>query len=426
MVVCLYLLFEILAIIVCLFWLCGEKIRVTYRMICVVIIHISLFIACDYIGYSSIFSFLIFLIIIGYAVSEFRIPLSQALVKITIMVLFCSGIQTIIAIVFETLTQSTIEAEWNNLCTNFLLFLLVYHLYRKVDMQGIIAYVKSDSRTVTILLTGIFCVAGAYILYAKKSTTINGIDYLLFFGMAIVIIFLIGTWEKYRMQMREKQIEVEVHEIYAESYKNLIDEIRARQHEFDNHLQAIINQHFTCSTYEELTHTQNEYIHAITFDNRYNKLLRQGNFVYIGFLYGKLVSMEERGISVDYKISIGQLDCDMPVYKIIEITSDLLNNACEALTLPTKISHPVYMQINETNNIIFLEIRNIGEPLSPDFVGECFKKGYSKKGTGRGLGLYNVKNITNQYGADIQFQNIMTNHHNWVSFSVTIPKPIHI
>ena len=171
---------------------------------------------------------------------------------------------------------------------------------------------------------------------------------------------------------------------------------------------------------------QGEYIQAITYDNRYNKLLGQGNSVYLGFLYGKFVSMEEQGIGIDYKISIKQLKCGMPVYKMIEITSDLLNNACEALTLPTDIPQPVYLQIEETEDNILLEIRNIGEPLSPDFIGECFKKGYSKKGSGRGLGLYNVKIIVNQYGADIRFQNIMIDHHNWISFTVTIQKPVRI
>lgn len=425
MVVCIYLLFEILTIIVCLFWLCGEKIRVTYRLIGMIVIHIGLFILCDYIGYGTLFSLLIYLIIMGYAMVEFRLSLYQALVKVVIMLLFCAGIQTIAAVIIELLSQGTVKPELGNICTNIIALIISYILYKKVKIQRVIQYVNGENKGANILLTSIFCLAISYILYARKNEKIYGMDYLLYFVMAIIIIFLIGTWEKYRIQVKEKQIEIEVHEIYAESYKKPIDEIRTRQHEFDNHLQAIINQHFTCSTYEELTHTQSEYIHAITFDNRYNKLLRQGNFVYIGFLYGKFVSMEEQGISVDYKISIGQLDCNMPVYKIIEITSDLHNNACEALTLPTKIPKPVYLQIDETDDAIFLEIRNIGEPLSPDFIVECFKKGYSKKGAGRGLGLYNVKNIADQYGTDVKFQNAMINSHNWISFTIIIPKPIH-
>lgn len=426
MVVGINSLFEILAAIVGLFWLCEQKIRVTYRMSGLIAIHIGLFTISYYIGYESLFSLSVYLILMGYVMVEFRIRFSQAIVKIFIMILLCSTIQTVLAVLFELVNHGLIETAWGNICANLLQLLIVYFLYKRVNLQGIITYVKGESRAAAILLTSIFCFAAFYILSAKGSMAFSGIDYLLFFIMAIVIIFLIGTWEKYRIQIKEKKIEIEVHEIYAESYRKLIDEIRVRQHEFDNHLQAIINQKFTCSTYEELTRVQSEYIEAITYDNRYNKLLGQGNSVYIAFLYGKFVSMEEQGIGVDYKISIGQLKCDMPIHKMIEITSDLLNNACEALTLPTEIPQPVYLQIEETENYILLEIRNIGEPLSPDFIGECFKKGYSKKGVNRGLGLYNVKNIANQYSADIRFKNIIIEQHNWISFTVAIPKPIRV
>lgn len=424
MVVAIYLLFEILALIVSLFWLCGEKIRATYRMLGMIAVHIGLFAVCYYVGYENFFSLFVIMIFIGYAMSEFRLRFGQAVVKVIIIILLCITFQVVIAIIFESVSNGLTETAWGKMCANLLQLLIVYFLYKKVNLQGIISYVKGESRTTTILLTGIFCFAAFYILSAKKSDAFSGIDYLLFFVMAIVIIFLIGTWEKYRMQMKEKKIEIEAHEIYAASYQKLIDEICVRQHEFDNHLQAIINQQFTCSTYEELTCAQSEYIQAITYDNRYNKLLGQGNSVYIAFLYGKFVSMEERGIGVDYKISIGQLKCDMPIYKMIEVTSDLLNNACEALTLPTEIPQPIYLQIEETEDNILLEIRNVGEPLSLDFIGECFKKGYSKKGSNRGLGLYNVKNIADQYGADILFRNIIIDHHNWVSFTISIPKPI--
>lgn len=359
-----------------------------------------------------------------YAMIEFRIRLGQAVVKVFIMGLLCLAIQTMIAILFESVHQGITKTDWGNLYANLCLFLAVYFLYKKVDVQGVITYVKGKSKTAVIMLTSIFCFAISYILSAKKNTAISGIDYLIFFVMAIVIIFLIGIWEKYRIQMNEKEIEMEVNGIYAESYQKLIDEIRTRQHEFDNHLQAIINQQFICRSYEELTRVQGEYIQAITYDNRYNKLLKQGNYVYLGYLYGKFISMEKQGINTDYKVDIGQLECCMPVHKIIEITGDLLNNAIEALTLPTEVFRPVYLQIEETEENITLEIRNVGAPLSPDFIGECFKKGYSKKGTGRGFGLYNIKNITDQYGAGIQFRNMNISHHNWVVFTVKIPKSI--
>lgn len=423
MVRVIYLLFEIIAIIVCLFWLFGQKIRITRRMVWVVIIHMGLFIVSDYIGYSSLFSIMLYAVIAGYARKEFGKPLREVMVRVAIMILLCIGIQIVAASGIEGLSRGNITVEWRNLYTNLITLLTIYVIYRKVNVQGIVIYIKGEYRKAKTLLVGVCCIAVSYIFYAKKSTEINGLDYLLFFVMAAIIVFLIGAWEKYRIQMHEKKIEIEAHEIYAVSYMKLIDEIRVHQHEFDNHLQAIINQRYTCHTYDELVEAQSEYIDVLSSENRYNKLPQQGNSIYIGFLYGKLVSLEQQGIIVDYKINIGALKCDIPVYKMIEITNDLLTNAGEALVLPTCVPEPVCLRIDEMEEMITLEVRNIGIPLSMEHIGEYFKKGYSKKGVGRGLGLYNVKRITEQYGAEIECRNVMINQRNWISFMIKIQKP---
>ncbi|MBD5515043.1 MAG: hypothetical protein HDR06_10440 [Lachnospiraceae bacterium] len=423
MVRVIYLLFEILSIIVCLFWLFGEKIKINYRAICVIVIHIGLFIVCGHVGHTGVFSIIIYAVITGYATIEFKKPLYAVLLRVAIMILLCAGIQMITVSLLEFLRQGTTETGVGNLCMNLINFSAMCILYRKVNVQGIVNYIKGENKGIRLLLSGVFWMSVSYIFYAKKSAEINGLDYLLFFIMAIIIVFLIGAWERHRIQMQEKKIESEVHEIYADSYKKLIDEIRVRQHEFDNHLQAIINQRYTCLTYEELVKAQCEYIHVLALDNRYNKLPQQGNFVYIGFLYGKLISFEKQGIGIDYKINIGSLKSNMPVYKLIEVTNDLLTNACEALILPACISEPICLWIDETRDKINLEVRNIGAPLNMDIIGEYFKKGYSKKGIGRGLGLYNVKKISEQYGASIECKNMMINHRNWISFMVKIQKP---
>lgn len=423
MVRIIYLLFEILAIIVCLFWLFGQRIKITREMMCVIIIHLGLFTVCWHIGYNGLFSLLMYAVIAVYARKEFKRPLREVLIRVAVMILLCIGIQISAASIVEWWSRGNIEVEWSSLCTNLITLFVIYGIYRKVNIQRVVTYIKGEYRKAKILLSGICCFAASYIFYAKKSAEINGLDYLLFFVMAVTIVFLIGTWEKYRIQVQERKIEIEVHEIYADSYKKLVDEIRVRQHEFDNHLQAIINQRYTCHTYEELVEAQSEYIHVLSSENRYNKLPRQGNSVYIGFLYGKLASLEQQGIVVDYSINIGALKSDMPVYKLIEITNDLLTNAGEALILPVSVPEPICLWIEETERIITLEVRNIGAPLNMERIGEYFKKGYSRKGTGRGLGLYNVKKIAEQYGAEIACRNIMIHQRNWISFMIKLQKP---
>ena len=423
MVRVIYLFFEILSIIVCLFWLFGEKIKINYRAICVIVIHMGLFIVCGYVGFTGIFSFIMYAVIAVYARIEFEKPWYEVLIRVAVMILLGMGIQIVAVFFLENLSLGMSETELGNLCMNLITFSITCILYRKVNIQGIMSYIKGRHREAKALLSGIFCIVVSYILNAKRNAGIFVVNYLLFFVMAIIIVFLIGAWEKYRIQVQEKKIEIEVHEIYADSYKKLIDEIRVRQHEFDNHLQTIINQRYTCHTYEELVKAQSEYMNILSAENRYNKLPQQGNYVYIGFLYGKLVSLEKQGINVAYKMNIDSLKSDMPVYKMIEISNDLLTNASEALILPACIPEPLCLLIDETKDEITLEVRNIGAPLNMDMIGEYFKKGYSRKGSGRGLGLYNVKKISEQYGAVIECKNMTIDHRNWISFKIKVQKP---
>ncbi len=417
------LLFETLSIIVCLYWLDGRKFRITCKMICMVIMNIGILYLCDRVGYNDVFTYLIYLMIAGYARLEFSISFFQVLFRMVAMLVFCAGIQILSALpmlLFNSLTTP----EWMNLAVNLLTFLVIAYIYKKVDIQPFVVYVNKDNKKAIILLITISGLIFGYIINAQRNAGMDGMNYLLFFIMAATILILIGIWEKYRLQVKEKEIEIKMHQTYMESYRELVDEIRTRQHEFDNHLQAIINQQYTCRTYEELVHAQSKYVEALVQDNRYNKLAQRGNSVFIGFLYGKLLNLERQGIHVRYIVNIGQLENSIPVYKIIEIVSDLLTNACEALHFPVDAADVVCLYIAELQDEIEIEVKNIGEPVSMDVISQFFKKGYSRKGPGRGFGLYNVKTILSECGGTISCMNENIGQHNWISFRVKIPKPV--
>lgn len=423
MVMICSLLFEILSITVCLYWLDGREFRITCKMICMVIMNIVILYLCDRIGYNDVFTYMIYLMIAGYARLEFAISLFQVFIRMAIMLVFCAGIQILSALPMSLL-NGLITSEWMNLVVNLSTFLIIVFSYRNVNIQPFMVYMKKDNKKAVILFISISSLVFWYIVNAQRNAGMDGMNYLLFFIMAATILVLVGIWEKYRIQVREKEMEIKMHQTYMESYKDLIDEIRTRQHEFDNHLQSIINQQFTCRTYEELVHAQGKYMKILEQDNRYNKLLQQGNSMFIGFLYGKLRNLEKQGVHVRYIVNIGQMENSIPVYKIIEITSNLLTNAYEAISAPVDDSYAIHLYIAEQQGEIDLEVKNIGEPISMDVIDQCFKKGYSRKGLGRGLGLYHVNTIIKEYGGTISCMNENIDQHNWISFRVKIPKPV--
>lgn len=417
------LLFEILAIIICLYWLDGKEFKLNGKVICMVIMHIGIFYLCDLIGYHELFTVIFYLIVAVYSGFEFLISVFQVFIRIVIMLVLCAGIQILSALPL-LLLNGIIAQEWINLIVNLFTFLVIFFLYKKVNIQPFMIYMDGENKKAVFLCISVSGMVFVYIINAQSNAGMDGMNYLLFFIMAVIILLLTGVWEKYRIQVKEKEIEMRTNQTYLESYKDLVDEIRTRQHEFNNHLQAIVNQQYTCNTYEELVQAQSKYMEVLVKDNRYYKLIDQGNSVFLGFLYGKLLSLGRQGVYVRYVVKIGQLENSMPVHKMIEITSDLLTNACEAISFPVDVEEAVYLYIVEHEDKIDLEVRNIGPPISMDVIGQWFKKGYSRKGQGRGLGLYNVQKILSEYNGSISCMNESHDQHNWISFKVKIPKSV--
>ena len=152
-------------------------------------------------------------------------------------------------------------------------------------------------------------------------------------------------------------------------------------------------------------------------ENRYNKLLKAGNPLLIGFLYGKLVEIEKLGIRISYQISVGDLKVDIPTYKLVEILGNLLKNAVEAIQR-SEIDSEIYISVIEIDGILEIEVRNRSEFIQYSVIEAFFKKGYSKKGRNRGLGLFNVKTICNEYLLQIFCENKIIDNKNWLSFTI--------
>ena len=99
---------------------------------------------------------------------------------------------------------------------------------------------------------------------------------------------------------RRKKIEILENEIrsyqmYIKPLEELVREIRARQHEFDNHMNAILNMHYMIDNYDELVKAQSEYIKELyTEDSRQLiALLKISDKILAGFLFNRKVLLAE-------------------------------------------------------------------------------------------------------------------------------------
>ena len=147
------------------------------------------------------------------------------------------------------------------------------------------------------------------------------------FGILISAFAYFWQWEK--EQRQRKEIELRINNLCEASFKELIDTIRMKQHDFYNHIQTLRSQHYTIHTYEELVNEQEKYCEDIIYDNRYYGLLNTESPVISGFLYGKFMEADRQGIGIEYDVRLKRLITSVPEYVIIEMTGILWDNAVQ-------------------------------------------------------------------------------------------------
>ena len=211
---------------------------------------------------------------------------------------------------------------------------------------------------------------------------------------------------------RRKRIEILENEIrsyqmYIKPLEELVREIRARQHEFDNHMNAILNMHYMIDDYDELVNAQAKYIKELyTEDSRQLiALLKISDKILAGFLYSKILSAKSY-INVDLEVKSLDIISSISEHSLIEIIGTLVDNAFEAATeeLPN-----VKIVLANSNHKIIFEISNETKDLTLEQVSKFFDKGYSTKNDNRaskfeskhGVGLYNARRLSKKYGGDL-------------------------
>lgn len=97
-----------------------------------------------------------------------------------------------------------------------------------------------------------------------------------------------------------------------------------------------------------------------------------------------------------------------PIHKLVDITGILIDNAVEAaLSCGGK---KITCRVNEYSDSIHIFVMNPYPLVSRDEIKNYLKKGYSTKGTGRGLGLSDAVNILLKYNQALNLKSECVNN----------------
>lgn len=414
------LLVEIMSTIICLFGLYGEKFRFDFKEIILVSIEIIVMQSID-MGYLPAWSAeLMFLVIALYCVWRFGFDKKKLIVNNVLYIILLSGLQMICFFIVSCIVGEGAGEEIRIFCVNIIMFLVCIIITRNKWLKRVSFYFQREDVIMWLVLVigGVVILSGIYMVRYSQGLYID--EYVIQVIAILITCVMTGSWQKYKLKAKEKELELQTYRLYEESYQNLISEIRLRQHEFNNHINAIYSQHLICKNYEELVERQRAYCEEIIYDNRYEKLLKAGDFVLIGFLYGKFIEAEKRGIKVEYELKCMELKSSLPMFKLIELIGNLINNAMDASEKCRE--KRLYVSIIENTKEIAVEVRNEHPTLSAKEITAMFQKGYSSKGEGRGFGLYGLKKMGTEYHFEIICSNVLIKTVNWISFSVHLNK----
>ena len=236
----------------------------------------------------------------------------------------------------------------------------------------------------------------------------------------IILLIIYLVWKHKLVVYIKQEKELMMYKLYVHPLEEFIREIRARQHEFDNHLNALLSMHITIHEYDELVKAQADYMRSLVTmpGNTYLGLLKISNKVLAGFLYSKLVSAHKQ-IQVELIVGSKEIFTFVPEMEVVEVLGTLIDNAFDACNEAFP-SVKLYLT-SEEDRLIFI-IKNQYEKVPIEELSKFFERGYSTKEQTdrRGLGLYNAKKIIERWKGEIYVENEEIQGKNYLSFHVEL------
>ena len=292
---------EIVNVVLCLHFLYGQKIKSKAATGILIVADWFVMEVTARLALKQITICIIYVIIWLYIVVEFDRNLKKAVVAYIFWIILTGLLQLISCVPwiaagrtsFTDFSVMVIQAE----------VLGILCLIRK-KVHKLFLFVAGKNYMTAVVLGGF----AVYMIYQIVQYRINhefpGEFFLpiTIFGILISVFAYFWQWEK--EQRQRKEMELRINNLCEASFKELIDTIRMKQHDFYNHIQTLRSQHYTIHTYEELVKEQEQYCRDIIYDNRYYSLLNTKSPVISGFLYGKFMEADRQGIGIEYDVSL--------------------------------------------------------------------------------------------------------------------------
>lgn len=231
----------------------------------------------------------------------------------------------------------------------------------------------------------------------------------------ILIDGAVFLWEQRHIQDQQHGRMLEQ---YLPMVEELVESVRARQHEFNNQMMAVSAAVNTADTLDEARKAVASLTGQTGLDVTDRELLKCDSKIMSGMLFGKIKQAELRHIRFDVTISGAFLHRSLSEADWVELTGILLDNALEA-SAPDDV---VFVQAENEDNALRLTVSTPSRPMSRVELTAMFRRGWSTKADGgRGYGLFNVRKLVEGHGGKIIIRNERMCDRNYLTIGALVP-----
>lgn len=312
-----------------------------------------------------------------------------------------------------------VETLQRSIISNILIcFILVWW-----NERHILPIINRIKNSFGILFLSLLLSFFMYLLFTARTTSIICRESMVFaIGILFVLCYIcmIIVTAEYEKKSRDK--EIQLYKLYNKSFEDAINMIRQRQHEFDNHINAIKSLTYTIDNPDELFVKKNEYCDELLGENVLNKLLKlQCEPIVIGMLYSKLSQAQKMGIIIFQEVHAIDFKMRIAITDLLELLGILIDNAVEALMEssqnPKKL---IVMILLERDKKFSIQVANSSSYIANTELEKFFVSGYSTKGNDRGIGLTRAKDIVKRAKGDMSIGNETIDNMNFLCIKIML------
>jgi two-component system sensor histidine kinase AgrC len=239
---------------------------------------------------------------------------------------------------------------------------------------------------------------------------INGILFLSYFILLMIIMYILIQSISKELEVKKNQSLIENLQQYTSSLELMNTEIRGFRHDYVNILASMLGFIEDDDMKGLKNHFYNNVlpVSEIMESNNYKIVLLKNIRIpeIKGIFSAKLLRAQELGIDVFIDIAEEVEQINMDIIDLSRIVGILLDNAIEAAEKCDK-PHIEVGLINKESSIMMIIINSCSKEVPP--VYKIYEKGFSTKGDNRGVGLSNLKEITQKYSG-VTLETIIENN----------------